>query len=59
LLAVSRLKEDRNRWEWDWYDNDNFHKRTEMTCNADWIEVIWDTCEACYYQLKRCLKWNQ
>ncbi len=45
LLAVSRLKEDRNRWEWDQHDNDNFHKRIEITCSADWIKVIQDICE--------------
>ncbi len=35
LLAVSRSKEDRNRWEWNWRNSDNFHKRTETTCSAD------------------------
>ncbi len=47
-LAVSRLKEDKNRWEWDWCNSDNFHRRTEMTCSADWIEVVQDTCKACH-----------
>ncbi len=57
-LAVSRSKEDRNRWEWNLCDNDNFHRRTETTCSADWIEVVRDTYEVYHCQSKRCLKWN-